>query len=114
MQAEPDPVLSLVNELTATELVEVAVLESDLADALVSRRQQQGLFASREDVRDAGDAALYSTVNDGLCAYYRSLAEYYTIRALQCAYSVCYPLSPWYGFWAEYYEGLAESVCGDE
>jgi len=111
---EPDPVLSLVNELTAAELVAVADLEPDMADGLASRRQHEGLFTSRDEVRAAGDAVLYSTANAGLCAYYQSLQEYYAIRALQCAYSICYPLSPWYGFWAQYYESLAQSVCGDE
>lgn len=45
------------------------------------------------------------------CSYYQGLAEYYAIRALQCAYSVCYPLSPVYGYWAEYYQGLADAYC---
>ncbi len=114
---EPDPVLSLVNELTAAELVEVTELEPSLADSIASRRQSQGLFASRaevSDVVDSGDAVVYSAESAGLCAYYQGLAQYYGIRALQCAYSVCYPLSPWYGFWAEYYNDLAQSVCGDE
>ncbi len=111
---EPDPVLSLANELTATELVEIADLEPELADGLASRRQHEGLFESRDEVRAAGDEVLYSTASDGLCAYYQSLQQYYAIRALQCAYSVCYPLSPWYGYWAQYYENLAQSVCDDE
>jgi hypothetical protein len=45
------------------------------------------------------------------CESYRSLADYYRIRALQCAYSICYPLSSWYGYWAEYYTRLVEQTC---
>jgi hypothetical protein len=48
----------------------------------------------------------------GACAYYQALAQYFHIRALQCAYSVCYPLSPVYGYWAQYYDQLAQTTCG--
>lgn len=52
-----------------------------------------------------------AAANSSACIYYQGLAEYYATRALQCAYSVCYPLSPVYGYWAEYYRGLAEAHC---
>lgn len=51
----------------------------------------------------AGDSAL--------CVYYQNMETYYRTRALQCAYSACYPMSPYYGWWANYYRELAQDTC---
>lgn len=70
--------------------------------------EPSALVSSLPDARTPREAAA------GLCDYYRGLATYYGIRALQCAYSVCWPLSTWYGTWAEYYTRLAEASCGGD
>jgi hypothetical protein len=56
-------------------------------------------------------AAAASATDAALCIYYRNLEDYYRTRALQCAYSVCYPMSPYYSWWANYYHQLAQDTC---
>ncbi len=108
-----DPVAQVANELTEAELVRDAELEPDVAAAIVARRASDGLFSDAVAVARAADSSADAAIDTALCEYYRGLQEYYAIRALQCAYSVCYPLSPWYGYWANYYMELADAVCDD-
>ncbi len=44
------------------------------------------------------------------CTVWRGLALYYQTRALQCGMGACWPLSPWYSAWAQYYQGLADAA----
>lgn len=44
------------------------------------------------------------------CTVWRGLELYYRTRALQCGMSACWPLSPWYASWAQYYQGLADAA----
>lgn len=48
--------------------------------------------------------------NVATCATWLALAQYYQIRALQCGMGVCWPLSPLYSSWAQYYQGLADAA----
>jgi hypothetical protein len=71
------------------------------------------MYRQRWDA-EAPDAPVPAVLaTDGACSYYRGLALYFRTRALQCAYSACYPMSPWYSYWAAYYDGLAQAVCDE-
>jgi hypothetical protein len=56
-----------------------------------------------------GATAAPEPTNAATCATWLSLAAYYRIRALQCGMGACWPLSPWYSSWAQYYQGLADA-----
>jgi hypothetical protein len=108
--ADEAALLDVANGLDATAMIDDGELDDDLAAGLVAARGAG--FASSDEITAAADR-MYAA-DPALCTYYQGLAEYYAIRALQCAYSVCYPMSPWYGFWAQYYQNLADQVCPNE
>lgn len=110
IDADEDAVLELANQLDAPDLAIRGELDDDLATALVAERADG--FSALDDVGAAADR-LYAA-DPALCSYYRGREQYFQLRALQCAYSVCYPMSPWYGYWAQYYRNLADSVCPAE
>lgn len=58
----------------------------------------------------SGTAAAPAPTNPATCATWLGLAGYYQIRALQCGMGACWPLSPWYASWAQYYQGLADAA----
>lgn len=58
----------------------------------------------------SGNEAAAASANPATCATWLGLAQYYQIRALQCGMGACWPLSPWYGSWAQYYQGLADAA----
>jgi hypothetical protein len=58
----------------------------------------------------SGSTAAAAPANPVTCGTYLSLAGYYQIRALQCGMSACWPMSPWYASWAQYYQGLADAA----
>jgi hypothetical protein len=85
-------------------------LDPAMADAILTARANGIDFASPAQVEETMTLSLPPSANP-LCAYYEAMAQYFSIRALQCAYSICYPMSPWYGFMAEYYRKLLRSLC---
>lgn len=106
-QSPEATILQIANEFSRDDLLAHDV-EPAVADAIVLARQH-GPFTSPAQVEQAMTMSLYST--NPLCSYYQGMAQYYTIRALQCAYSICAPMSPWYAFMAQYYQGLWEANC---
>ena len=102
-------VLHVVNDLSRDELLTLADVEPELADAIVDARAQGVRFTTEEQVDDLLTRSLPAT--NPMCSYYEGLAQYYAIRALQCAYSACYSMVPWYGHMAEYYSGLVQVFC---
>ncbi len=109
-EAKIQSILTVANEMTHDELLSEAHLEPTLADAIVAARAEGIHFTSPDQVEELFTRSMDTTVNP-LCSYYTGMAQYYAIRALQCAYSVCYPMTPWYGFMAEYYSKLADMYC---
>jgi hypothetical protein len=109
-EAKLQGILTVANELTHDELLSDAHLEPTLADAIVAARAEGVHFTSPDQIEELFTRSLDTTVNP-LCSYYTGMTQYYAIRALQCAYSVCYPMTPWYGFMAEYYGKLADMYC---
>ena len=109
-EARLETILHVVNDLSHDELLTEADLEPEVADAIIEARKAGFKFTTEEQVDDLMTRNLPAATNP-MCAYYEGLAQYYAIRALQCAYSVCYPMSPWYGYMAEYYNGLVETFC---
>jgi hypothetical protein len=103
-------ILHVVNDLSRDDLLSEAHVEPELADAIIAARAEGFRFTSQEQVDQLLNGSLPMATNP-LCAYYEGLAQYYAIRALQCAYSACYPMVPWYGYMAEYYNGLVETFC---
>jgi len=110
-QAEPEAVLSFVNGAATERLTADGDLSPEEASALVEWRKVNGAFESLDQVTRALDSAPRNLMSNPMCSYYQGLAQYYSIRALQCAYSACYAMSPWYGYLAQYYSTLAQSVC---
>jgi hypothetical protein len=60
-----------------------------------------------------GSDAAAAPANVATCATWLGLAQYYQIRALQCGMGACWPMSPWYASWAQYYQGLADAAGCD-
>lgn len=109
-EAKLQSILTVANDMTHDELLSEAHLEPTLADAIMAARAQGVHFTSPDQVEELFTRSLDTTANP-LCSYYTGMAQYYAIRALQCAYSVCYPMTPWYGFMADYYNKLADMYC---
>jgi hypothetical protein len=107
--AHTQAVLHVANHFSRDELVEHG-LDPAMADAILTARANGIDFASPAQVEETMTLSLPPSANP-LCAYYEAMAQYFSIRALQCAYSICYPMSPWYGFMAEYYRKLLRSLC---
>lgn len=103
-------ILHVVNDLSRDELLSEAHVEPELADAILAARADGVRFTTEEQVDDLMARSLPTATNP-MCAYWQGLGQYYAIRALQCAYSACYPMVPWYGYLAEYYNGLVELYC---
>ena len=95
-------------------LTDDGALSIEEARVVLQWREVNGAFESLAQVTSVLDSAPRTVMSNPMCSYYQGLAQYYSIRALQCAYSVCYPMSPWYGYLAQYYQGLAEAVCPTE
>lgn len=103
-------ILHVVNDLSRDELLSDAHVEPELADAIIAARADGFRFTTKEQVDELMTSSLPTATNP-MCAYYEGLAQYYTIRVLQCGYSPCLPMVPWYGYMAEYYNGLVDMFC---
>lgn len=113
-QADPGAVLSFVNTADQHRLTSDGALSPEEARAVLAFREANGAFLSLDQLTTALDSAPRTQLSNPICGYYEGLAQYYAIRALQCAYSVCYPMSPWYGYLSQYYQSLAQAVCPTE
>ncbi len=102
-------VLHVANHFSRDDLIAHG-LDPAMADAIVDQRARGIDFTAPAQVEATMTRSLPPSANP-LCAYYEAMVQYFSIRALQCAYSICYPMSPWYGFMAEYYRKLLRSVC---
>lgn len=108
-ESELESILHVVNELSYDQLLTEADLDPSLANAIVEARASGVVFTSKEQLDDF--LMRNMPAGNPMCAYWQGMAQYYAIRALQCAYSVCYPMSPWYGYMAEYYNGFVDLYC---
>lgn len=110
-KADEAAVLDFVNASDFDRLTGDGGLDAEVATALLEYRRENGRLGSLDQLTAVLESAPVPVASGSLCNWYQSMAQYYSIRALQCAYSACYPLSPWYGYMAQYYSALAASVC---
>ena len=110
-EADGAAVLDFVNGSDFDRLTSEGGLDGEVATALLEHRRGNGRFGSLAQLTAVLESAPIPVASGSLCDWYQKMAQYYSIRALQCAYSACYPLSPWYGYMGQYYSALAASVC---
>ena len=93
-------ILHVVNDMSRDDLLSEAHVEPGVADAIIAAREDGFRFTTEQQVDDLLDGAV-PRAEDAVPMAGGPL----------CAYSVCAPMTPWYGYMAEYYRGLVEAFC---